>query len=349
MFRAHFDREGRLPPSCAPASGAVSAILKRFLIRLIGLLLAGLVSAGPAGAQYPTRPIKFVPNSAPGTGPDILARVMAARLAEDLGQPGVVENHLGSNGNIAVEFVAKSPADGHTLLICTDAQLAINPHVYARMNADPNKDLVPVASIARQEFLLVVSSSFPAKTFAEFLDAARRASPPFFYGSAGNGSMSHLAMEMLKGRAGINLVHVPYKGGGSATVAGLLGGEIAATFGGTAVAAQIKAGKLRGVAVTGAARSVHYPDLPAISETLPGFEVVTWVGMFAPAATPVEAIARLQAGVARFLALPEAKEKFNAAGGFEPWSTRPEEFSAAIRRDYEKYGKLTKDIGVRID
>lgn len=348
MLRAHCGMWG-YRPACSLASGAVSVILKLPVACLLASLLAGLVSAVPASAQYPTRPIKIVPNSAPGTGPDILARVVAARLAENMGQPAVVENHLGSNGNIAVEFVAKSPADGHTLLICTDAQLAINPHIYAKMSADPNKDLVPVASIARQEFLLVVSSSFPAKTFAEFLDYARRANPPFFYGSAGNGSMSHLAMEMLKGRAGINLVHVPYKGGGSATVTALLGGEISATFGGTAVAAQIKAGKLRGIAVTGATRSVHYPDLPAIGETLPGFEVVTWVGMFAPVATPVEAIARLQAEVARFLALPEAKEKFNAAGGFEPWNTRPEEFSAAIRRDYDKYGKLAKDIGVRVD
>jgi tripartite-type tricarboxylate transporter receptor subunit TctC len=319
------------------------------LSRLLAALLAGLLLAGPAGAQYPTRPIKLVPHSAPGTGPDILARVLAAKLAEYLGQPAVVENHVGSNGNMAVEFVAKSPADGYTLLICTDAQLAINPHIYARMGADPNKDLAPVASIARQEFLLVVGSSFPAKTFSEFLEYARRANPPPFYGSAGNGSMSHLAMEMLKGRAGINLVHVPYKGGGSATVAALLGGEISAAFGGTAVGAQIKSGKLRGVAVTGAARSVHYPDLPAIGETLPGFEVVTWVGMFAPVATPVEAIARLQVETARFLALPEAKEKFNAAGGFEPWTIRPEEFAAAIRRDYDKYGKLAKDIGVRVD
>lgn len=319
------------------------------LIRLLASLLAGLVFAGPAGAQYPTRPIKLVPNSAPGTGPDILARVLAARLAESLGQPAIVENHPGSNGNIAAEFVARSPADGHTLLICTDAQLAINPHIYARMSFDPNKDLVPVASVAWQEFLVVVSSSFPAKTFGEFVDTARRANPPLFYGSAGNGSVSHLAMEMLKGRAGLNLVHVPYKGGGSATVAALLGGEIAVAFGGTAVAAQIKAGKLRGLAVTGAARSVHFPDLPAIGETIPGFEVVTWVGMFAPAATPAEIIARLQTEVARFLALPEAKERLNAAGGFEPWNLKPEEFSAAIRRDYDKYGKLAKDIGARVD
>lgn len=319
------------------------------LARFFALLLTGLVLAGPAGAQYPTRPIKLVPNSAPGTGPDVVARLLAARLAESLGQPAVVENHPGSNGNIAVEFVARSPADGHTLLICTDAQLAINPHLYAAMSVDPNKDLVPVASVSRQEFLVVVSASFPAKTFGEFLDAARRANPPLFYGSAGNGSVSHLAMEMLKGRAGVNLVHVPYKGGGSATVAALLGGEIAVAFGGTAVAAQIKAGKLRGLAVTGAARSAHYPDLPAIGETLPGFELVTWVGMFAPAATPAEAIARLQSELARYLSLPEAKARLNAAGGYEPWNLKPEEFSAAIRRDYEKYGKLARDAGVRVD
>jgi len=319
------------------------------LVRLVASLLAALVFAGPAGAQYPTRTVKLVPNSAPGTGPDVLTRILAARLAETLGQPVVVESHPGSNGNIAVEFVARSAADAHTLLICTDAQLAINPHIYAGMSVDPNKDLVPVAALARQEFLVVVSSAFPAKTLVEFVDAARRASPPLFYGSAGNGSMSHLAMEMLKRRAGLNLVHVPYKGGGSATVAALLGGEIAVAVGGTAAEVQIKAGKLRGLAVTGAARSAHFPDLPAISETLPGFEVATWLGMFAPSGTPSEPIARLQAEVARYLALPEAKEKFNAAGGLEPWNPKPEEFAAAIRRDYDKYGRLVKEIGVRVD
>jgi tripartite-type tricarboxylate transporter receptor subunit TctC len=319
------------------------------LVRLVSLLLAALVTAAPALAQYPTRPVKLVPNAAPGTGPDVLARIMAARFTESLGQPVVVESHPGSNGNIAVEFVARSPADGYTLLICTDAQLAINPHIYSKMNVDPNKDLVPVAALASQEFLVVVNASFPAKTFAEFLDAARRANPPLFYGSAGNGSVSHLAMEMIKAGAGIDLVHVPYKGGGSATVAALLGGEIAVAFGGTAVGAQIKAGKLRGLAVTGAARSALFPDLPTIGETLPGFEIVTWFGLFAPAGTAVEVITRLQSEVARYLVLPEARERFNAAGGFAPWNLKPEEFAAHIRRDYEKYGKLTKDIGVRVD
>lgn len=318
---------------------------------LRGLLVAALIlgSATPAGAQYPTRPIKLVPNAAPGTGPDILARVLSARLAETLGQAVVVESHPGSNGNIAVEFVARSPADGYTLLICTDAQLAINPHIYAKTSVDPNKDLVPVATLASQEFVVVVSSSFPAKTFSEFLDAARRADPPLFYGSAGNGSMSHLAMEMLKARTSIDLVHVPYKGGGSATVAALLGREITVAFGGTAVGAQIKAGKLRGLAVTSVARSAHFPDLPTIGEIVPGFEVMTWFGLFAPAGTPAETIARLQTEIARYLALPEAREKFNAAGGFEPWILKPDEFAAAIRRDYDKYGKLAKDICVRVD
>lgn len=317
------------------------------LNRLLASLAAALILAGTASAQYPTRPIKILPHSAAGSGPDIIARLLAAKIGEYLGQPVVVENRPGSNGNIAGEYVARAPADGYTLLVTTDAQMTINPHLYPKLSFDWNRDLVPVSSIASEAFKLVVTPSVPAKTVAEFIAYARGVKPPLFFGSSGDGSQHHLTMELLKERAGINLVHVPYKGGGAATTTALLAGEIAASIGGAAVDAQVRAGKLRALGVTGPTRSARYPDLPTIAETVPGFEMVTWFGLFAPAATPAEPIARLRTEVAKFLALPEARARL-AASGPEPWASTPEEFAAAIRSGYEKHGRLVKTLGVRV-
>jgi len=320
---------------------------KRFWAALATLAL-GLVLAGPAPAQYPNRTIRILPHSAAGTGPDIIARLLAAKLAEYTGQAVVVENRPGSNGNIAGEYVARSPADGYTLLLATDAQLTINPHVYTKLAFDWSKDLVPVSSIASEVFKLVVNPSVPAKTVAEFIAYARSVPSPLFYGSAGNGSQHHLTMELLKQRTGIRLTHVPYKGGGAATTTALLAGEISVAFGGSAVDAQVKSGKLRALASTGPSRSARYPDLPTIGETVPGFEMVTWYGLFAPSGTPAEAIARLRTEVGKFLALPDTREKIGRRGP-EPWASTPEEFSRVIRADYEKNGKLVRELGVKVD
>lgn len=317
-------------------------------IRLLATLAIGLVLAGSASAQYPTRPVRLLPHSAAGSGPDIIARLLAAKLSEYMGQPVVVENRPGSNGNIAGDYVAKSPADGYTLLLATDAQFTINPHVYSKISFDWNKELMPVSSLALEVFKLVITPSVPANTVAEFIAYARGAKSPLFYGSAGNGSQHHLTMELLKERTGINLSHVPYKGGGAAVTIALLAGEITATIGGSAVDSQVKSGKLRALGTTGPTRSARYPDLPTIGETVPGFEMVTWYALFAPAATPAEPIARLRAEVARFLALPDTRAKFDIRGP-EPWITAPEEFAGVIRSGYEKNGKLVKALGVKVD
>ncbi len=313
------------------------------------LLVAVIPLATTASAQYPARPIRIVPNSSPGTAPDLLARLIGAWLTQNLGQPTVVENRTGGGGNVAAEYVAKSSADGYTLLVGADPIFTTNPHVYKRLNFDSNKDLVAVASIMSQDFALCVIPSLPVKTVAEFIEYAKRANPPLYYATAGSGSSSHLSMEMLKSRAGFNLVHVPFKGGGAAAMAALLRGEVAATIGGTAALAQVKAGKLRALATTGPVRSPHNPDLPTIAETLPGYEVVTWVGMFAPTGTPAEVIAKLRGEVNRYLALPETREKFAALGGIDPFITKPEDFAAIIRRDHEKYGKVVRELGVSAD
>jgi len=315
--------------------------------RLVALLFATLVSLH-AWAQYPSRPIKLIVPIPPGGAPDISARVVGQRLAELVGQPVVVENRPGSNGNIAMDLVAKSQPDGYTLGLLADSMITINPHLYKEMQTDPLKDLAPVASVVSNQWVLSVNPSVPAKSFKEFIDYARKASPPLAYASGGNGSIHQLAMEMLKQRAGIELVHVPYKGGSPATTA-TVAGEVAAMFSGTSSAPQIKSGRLRALAVTGRHRSDIFPDLPTISEFYPGYEVTIWLGLFAAAGTPEPVLASLHAEVNKLLAEAPTRSKLNAAGGLEPYISTPAEFAELIRRDYDKYGKVVKEVGVKVD
>jgi tripartite-type tricarboxylate transporter receptor subunit TctC len=315
----------------------------------VAALAAALLAGATASlAQYPTRPVRIVVTIPPGGAPDLTARIVGEKLASGLGQPVVIENRPGSNGNIAAELVAKGEADGYTLLLGADSLLTINPHVYSRMPIDVQRDLVPVASLVSNMFVLSVNPSLPVTSFREFIEYARKANPPLNYASGGNGSQHQFMMEALKRRAGINLVHVPYKGGSPATRA-TVAGEVAAMFAGTSTAPQIKAGRLRALAVTGAKRSHLFPDLPAIGEVYPGYEMTIWLGLFAPAGTPEPVLARLREEVAKALASPDVKEKLNNAGGLQAFATSPAEFAALIRSDYEKYGKLVRDIGVKVD
>jgi tripartite-type tricarboxylate transporter receptor subunit TctC len=316
------------------------------LLRLLVLWLLAL-GAGLASAQ-PSRPIRLIVPIPPGGAPDIAARVVGQKLSELLGQPVAVENHAGSNGNIAGDMVAKAAPDGYTLLLGQDSLITINPHLYAKMPFDTLKDLAPVATVAANQFVLSVNPSLPVKDFQEFIDYARRAQPPLAYASGGNGSQHHLAMEMLKARAGIDLLHVPFKGGSPATTA-TVAGDTQAMFSGTSTAAHIKAGKLRALATTGSKRSSEFPDLPTIGEFYPGYEVTIWLALFAPAGTPDSVLARLRGVVAKALASPNVKEKLNAAGGLEPFATTPDEFVALIRSDYDKYRKIVKAVGVKVD
>jgi tripartite-type tricarboxylate transporter receptor subunit TctC len=312
------------------------------------LLFILLCFAVSAFAQYPSRPVKIVVTIPPGGAPDIAARIVGQKLSESFGQPVVVENRPGSNGNIAAELVARAPADGYTLLLGADSLIAINPHLYARMPIDTLKDLTPVASLVANQFVLSVNPSLPVKTFQEFIEYARKANPPLNYASGGNGSQHQLTMEMLKARAAINLVHVPYRGGAPATTA-TVAGEVAAMFAGTSTAPQIKAGRLRALAVSGAKRSSAFPDLPTIGEFYPGFENSIWLGLFGPAGLPQETLVKLRGEIRKTLELPEVRDKLHAAGGLEPFITAPEEFSALIRRDHERFGKLIKEVGIKAD
>jgi tripartite-type tricarboxylate transporter receptor subunit TctC len=314
-------------------------------LRALLFILLALPTA--AAAQFPSRQITIIVPIPPGGAPDIAARLISQKLSESTGQPVVVENRVGANGNIASGLVAKAQPDGHTLGLLADSQVTINPHLY-RMPLDTLRDLTPVATVAANQFVLTVHPSLPVRTFPEFIEFARKANPPLAYASGGNGSQHHLTMEMLKQRAGINLLHVPFKGGAPAATA-TVAGDTVAMWSGSSNAPQIKAGRLRPLAVSGAQRSPQYPELPTIAEFYPGFENSIWLGLFGPAGIPENILARLRTEVRRVLESPEVKQKMNAAGGLDPHVTTPEEFSALIRRDYEKYAKVVKDLGIKLD
>ena len=312
------------------------------------LLLVFFLFCEAAWAQYPSRPIRlFVPNP-PGGATDTLARLIAPKLGEGLGQPVIVENRPGSNGNLASEATARAAPDGHTLLLCADAQIVIGPHLYAKMPLDTLKDLEPVASLVNTQMVLSVSPALPVKNLQEFVEHARRAKPPLAYASIGNGSQHHLVMEMLKSRAGIELLHIPFKGGGPATVA-ILGGEVSVMFGGNSVAGHIKAGRLRALAVAGKQRSAAYPDLPRLAELYPDLEVTPWLALFAPAGIPSGILTRLRGEVHRLLADPQMQQRVRNLGGLEPYVTTPEEFAAVLRAEHAKYARIVQAAGARID
>jgi len=297
----------------------------------LAAVLAMLASAAPA-QTYPARPIRLLVSFPPGGASDLVARTLGQPLGARLGQPVVVENR-----------------PGYTLLLGPSSLFAINPHLYAKMAIDPLKDLLPVASLVSNELILAANPALPSVTdFRGFIALARDARPPLFYASIGNGSEHHLAMELLKQQAGIDLVHVPYRGGGPAAI-GVMAGDVAAMFGGGSVAPLVQAGKLKGLAVSGQRRSRLLPDLPAIADVYPGYDVTIWQGLFAPVGTPPAIVARLREEANAVLAQPDIAEKLAAAGSGDPYVTTLAELAARIRSDHARYGKLIKDIGLAVD
>ncbi len=314
---------------------------------LLSLVCAASVAQAQSPDEYPTRPIKIIVPHPPGGATDTTSRLVGQRLSELIKQTVVVENRPGSGGQLAAEVTAKAAPDGYTIMLGEDSQLVINPYLYTNSTLDPMKAFVPVVSLVKTVMILTVNPKLPVKDFHGFIDYARHANPPLLYGSIGNGSEHHHAMEQLKKRAGINLVHVPYKGGGPAAQA-LAAGEVAAEFGGNSTAVLIKQGLLRGLAVAGLQRSPDYPDLPAIAETYPGYEVVPWLGFFAPAGVPAPILAKLHDNVNKALADPKITATLHS-GGMYPFITTRDEFDTYIKAEYVKFGKIVKDVGVKIE
>jgi tripartite-type tricarboxylate transporter receptor subunit TctC len=324
------------------------------MVRLLAIRLtvgsAAVLFAGAALAQtFPTKPIRLVVAFPPGGATDVIARIVAQPLSLRLGQPVVVENRPGSNGNIAADIVSRTAPDGHTLLLGSDSYFGINPHLYPKMSLDPMKAFVPIATLVSNQLVLAINPTLvPVNDIKGFVDFAGRAKPELNYASIGNGSQHHLGMEMFKQAAGIKLTHVPYKGGGPAGNA-VIAGEVAAMLGGGSVVPLAKSGKMRALGVTGGKRSSALPDLPTIGEIYPGYEVNIWQGLFAPTGTPPAVLEKLRNEVNAVLELPEVGGRLVPAGAGEPYITSLDEFKALIRRDYDKYGKVIRETGLTVD
>jgi tripartite-type tricarboxylate transporter receptor subunit TctC len=322
--------------------------MRRFSI-CVTALAAVLSAALPAAAEnaYPNRPIKILVPIPPGGAPDVVARLVGDYLSKAVGQPVVIENHTGANGNIAGEAVAKAAPDGYTLILAADSGIVINPHVYSKMTFDPMKDLVPITSVATNQFVLAVNPKVPVKTLQEFVAYATKAKPPLAFASGGVGSQHFFAMEQLKQRAGFTVLNVTYRGGSPAMQA-TIAGETQVLFAGGESAGQFEAGTLRPLAVSGKERSKRLPDVPTIGEVYPGYAVDIWLGLFAPAGTPQPIVDKLRGTVQALLAKPEVAAKINVSGSLQPLVLSQEAFAARIRSDDQKFGKLAKELNVHI-
>jgi len=318
------------------------------LAALAALALVALSS--PALAQaLPTRPVRFVVPYPPGGPLDTVARLLAQRVGAQWSQPVVVENIAGAGGNIGAAAVAKAAPDGHTLLMGAVATHAINPSLYASMPYDAAKDFIAVTQVASTPNVLVVNPQVPAKSVAELVALARAKAGGLNYGSGSTGSAGHLAGELFSSLAGVRMVHVPYKGA-PAAMQDLIGGRVDLMFDNLASSlSQVKAGRIRALAVTTAKRTPLAPELPTLVESgLPGFDISTWFGIFVPAGTPKAAVDRIHAEFTRALAEPEVREKLVGMGADSVGST-PEAFAAFVAAEAAKYAKLVKASGAKAD
>ena len=320
---------------------------KFFSRRAIGTALLA-IAAGPAlclsaaAQSWPTKPIKIVVNFPPGGAADQIARAIGVPLGEALGQPVVVENRGGANGNLGGEMVAKSPADGYTFLMSSGGMVSVNPHIYARMPFDPAKDLVPVASAARVLVFLVAKPNFPANNIQEFLAYVKANPGRLSYGSAGNGSSPHLAGEMMKSQAGLFAVHVPYRGAAPA-LQDVLAGQLDFYFDPGIGLGQVRAGKLKLLAVGSMKRSPLFPNVPTLDEAgLKGFDADSVFGFYAPAGTPADVVNRVNREINRILGTQALKDRIQNLGG-EALPLPPAEFGARAADDSKRFGAIIRE------
>jgi tripartite-type tricarboxylate transporter receptor subunit TctC len=319
---------------------------RRHVLALLAAAAAALPSAAGAQGAFPSKPLRIVVPFAPGGSTDAIARMIAVRLAEQLGQSVVVENKAGANSIIGTGDVVKAPPDGHTLLVVTPS-LTINPFVVAKLPYDGARDLAPVTLISRSPYMVGVSNEVPAANMRELVAYAKANPGKLSYASGGNGTGAHLTTEAFKMAAGIDIVHVPYKGTGVA-LPDLVAGRVALIFDvEPALGPMVKDRRLRGFAITGAQRSPTAPEVPTMTEAgVPGFVTGSWIGMFAPAGTPTEVVQRLQQEVRRALQAPDVAERMRSFGA-ETVASSPAEFVAHLRAETDRWGAVARHIGLK--
>ena len=311
------------------------------LTSVLSLTLAAAVSA----QSYPVKPVRMIAASSPGSAVDIVARIVAQKLGDQLGQQVIVDNRAGAGGNLGAELAAKATPDGYTLFMGTPAH-SINTGLYRKLNYDLVRDFAPVSQVTSGQYVVVVHPSLPVKSIKELIALARAKPGQLNYASAGSGNATHLAGELFNSAARVKLVHVPYKGSGPAVI-DLVGGQVQLMFANLVAALpQVKTGRIRALAVTGEKRAAAAPELPTVSEAgVPGYVVISWFGVLAPVATPREIVMRLNGELANAMRAPDIRDKL-AGDGAEPTVGTPEQFAAFIRADIALWTKVIKNAGI---
>jgi tripartite-type tricarboxylate transporter receptor subunit TctC len=315
---------------------------------IAALLICGAVFAQGAAETYPARPVRVVIGLAPGGGTDLQARLFAQKLSENLGRPFVVENRTGAGGTIAYAQIAKSPPDGYTLLGVTSGY-TITPAVYSNLPYDPVKDFAPISLVVQAPFLLLTHPSLPVRSVKGLLALARIKPGMLDCGTAGHGSSTHMAFELFRIMAGVNITHIPYKGTGPALI-DAMAGQVHMLFGNVlSTLTHVKSGRLRALAVTTAKRSRVLPDLPTVSESgVPGYENSTWFGLLAPAGTPAAVLNKLNAELVKTSRSPDIVERLAPDGG-EPVGSTPEQFGRHLALEITRWRKVVKDAGMKVE
>lgn len=319
------------------------------LRRLSGVVFAPLAFAmGPmaiAADAYPSRPVRMIVAFPPGGPTDLVGRILAQGMTESMGQQVVLDNRPGAGGAVAGTIMAHAAPDGYTIFTGANGEVAIAPNLYAKMQWDPSRDIAPVSRVGASQLVLVVHPSFAAKSVKELVAMAKAKPGSINFASSGPGSTAHLSSELLKALAGIDIIHVPYKGAGPA-LTDVMAGQVHMLISGFSSAyPHVRSGKLRALAVTGAKRVQSAPDLPTIGESVPGYEVTSWYGVFVPARTPKPIIARLHKELQSLLKRPDMVEKM-VAMGIEPEGNTPEEFAAQVKEETARWGRVIKLAGV---
>jgi len=318
-------------------------------LRILLALALALAAPWAFSQGYPTKPVRVIVTFPPGGTPDIYGRIMSSELSKLWNQSVVVENRTGAGGTIGTDFVAKAPPDGYTLLFAADATITIAPHLYSRLPYDPVRDLAPIVNVTAGPFVLLANPAFAPNNVKELIALVHAQPGKISYASSGAGGQQHLAMESIRTMAGnMDMIHVPYKGFGQG-IADVLANQVPLIFGGITASIQLtKSGKLKALGVTGPKRAKALPEVPAIAETLPGFDITAWYGFMAPAGTPRDIVKKVHDDSVTVIRRPDFLERLDR-DGIEPVANTPEEFGAEIKTDLARWAKIVQAAGAKLD